>query len=95
MKKFSEYAGKGRCYFCHSIQDLQEHHIFYGTANRKISDKYGLTVYLCIYHHTVSQKCVHNNREIDMQLKKDGQQYFEKYIGTRSQFIKEFGKNYL
>ena len=24
--------------------DLEEHHVFYGTANRKISEKYGLKV---------------------------------------------------
>ena len=33
------------CYFCGSVVGLEEHHIFAGTANRKISEKYGLSDY--------------------------------------------------
>ena len=84
-----------RCYFCHNTQNLHVHHIFHGNANRKLSDKYGLTVYLCGYHHNLGQKCVHNNKEMDMILKVKGQKYFEENIGTRKEFIKIFGKNYI
>lgn len=31
--------------------NLEEHHIFEGTANRNLSEKYGLKVYLCQKHH--------------------------------------------
>ena len=41
---------KGRCYICHAQCETDEHHIFEG-ANRKASDKYGLTVYLCRVCH--------------------------------------------
>ena len=84
-----------RCYFCHNTQNLHIHHIFGGTANRKISDKYGLMVYLCGFHHNLGQKCVHNNKEMDLVLKKKGQEYFEEHYGNREEFLKLFGRNYL
>jgi len=84
-----------RCYFCHNTQNLHTHHIFEGTANRKKSEQHGMTVRLCAYHHNLGNKCVHNNKEMALILKKEGQAYFEKHIGDREMFIKEFGKNYL
>ena len=33
-----------RCFFCGSVRNLEKHHIFGGTKNRKWSEKYGLTV---------------------------------------------------
>ena len=39
------------CYFCESVIGLEEHHIFAGVANRRISEKYGLKVWLCHEHH--------------------------------------------
>lgn len=84
-----------RCYFCHNTQNLHIHHIFFGTANRKKSEAYGLTVYLCPYHHNLGQKCVHNCAQMDLMLKREGQKYFETNIGSREKFIQEFGRNYL
>lgn len=83
------------CYFCHNTKNLHLHHIFFGTANRKKSEKYGMTCYLCACHHNLGQKCVHNNKEMDMILKQTAQRYFEENIGTREDFMREFGKNYL
>ena len=40
------------CWFCGAQVNLERHHIFAGTANRPISEKYGLWVYLCHEHHT-------------------------------------------
>ena len=34
------------CYVTHSRINLHKHHIFYGTANRKKSEKWGCWVYL-------------------------------------------------
>lgn len=39
------------CYVCKTTYNLHLHHICYGVANRKISDKNGFVVYLCQYHH--------------------------------------------
>ena len=40
------------CYICGTTLNLHLHHIFYGTANRSISDADGCVVYLCQDHHT-------------------------------------------
>ena len=84
-----------RCCFCHNTQNLHIHHCLHGTANRAKAEKYGLTVYLCAYHHNLGKKCVHNNAEMDMILKKEAQKYFEEHIGSRELWLQEFGKNYL
>ena len=83
------------CFLCGN-PNTDEHHIFSG-RNRGKSDKYGLTVRLCRMCHTK----IHCAREGDpymnasLFLKQTAQQAFEKQIGTREDFIKEFGRNYL
>ena len=55
------------CWVCRN-PDVEEHHIFYGTANRSLSEKYGLKVYLCPLHHR--GRCgVHFNKGLDNTLK--------------------------
>lgn len=84
-----------RCFFCSNTLNLEEHHCMHGTANRKKAEKYGLTVWLCNYHHTGAMKSVHRCRATDDQLKEHAQRYFEENIGDRELWMKEFGKNYL
>ncbi|MDD7390045.1 MAG: hypothetical protein PUG60_10450 [Lachnospiraceae bacterium] len=87
---------KGICYVCGRSCDSQEHHIFYGTANRSLSEKYGLKVYLCLNHHTATREAVHNgNWKLDIRLKQEAQRAFESRHGSRSEFMEIFGKNYL
>lgn len=78
----------------HSV--LHEHHIFDG-ANRIHSEEYGLKVYLCPSHHISGwgPEAVHSNAEIMKQLQQIGQQAFENQIGSRQEFMKIFGRNYL
>ena len=85
---------KEHCVFCFN-SSIEEHHIFFGVANRPKSEKYGLTIPLCNKHHTGSADCPHKNRIIDLALKCWGQSIFEKEIGTRDKFRIEFGKSYL
>lgn len=40
-----------QCLICKTTKDLHEHHVFYGTGNRKVSERRGMKVYLCKYHH--------------------------------------------
>lgn len=92
------------CYLCmllhseYSTQTgLEEHHVFYGSGKRALSEKYGLKVYLCSGHHRDSIESIHhntaNNRDIDLMLKERGQQAFEEHYPKLS-FIEIFGKNY-
>ncbi len=83
-----------RCYICGSTYDLHEHHIFYGTANRKQSEKYGFKVWLCARHHNMSRDCVHSNYELNLRLRQECQAKFEE-THTRAEFMAIIGKNYL
>ena len=71
------------------------HHIFFGTANRKISEIYGYVMPLCAHHHNMSKRGVHFNKELDVILKSAAQRHFEANHGTREEFIKIFGRSYL
>lgn len=70
------------------------HHCVHGTANRKLSDKYGLVVPLCAEHHR-GQTGVHHNRDFDLAMKELAQRKFEEQIGSRETFRDIFGKSYL
>lgn len=45
--------------------------------------------------HNMTPYSVHMNQEFDESLKRRAQEYYEAHIGTREQFIAEFGKSYL
>ena len=82
------------CYVCGTRHGLQKHHIFGGTANRKKSEQYGLTVWLCMDHHT-GDHGVHRDQVMMDCFHMKGQLAFEERIGGREIFRKEFGKSYL
>lgn len=82
------------CYVCGTTCNLQDHHIFFGTSNRKQSEKYGMKVWLCQEHHT-GNTGVHFNRDLDLHLKKLAQKHFEAEYGARNEFRRIFGKSYL
>lgn len=82
------------CFRCRTLRDLHKHHIFGGTANRKLSEKYGLTVYLCGKHHNSSDEGIHNNPDYDLQMKQLAQMAFEQ-TRSRQEFMQIFGRNYL
>ena len=86
-------AKEKRCYLCGSTSFLEKHHIFNG-ADRKKSEKYGLTVYLCHYCHNEPPKGVHHNAENNRALKEIGQREFEKQYPALS-FRQIFGRNYI
>ena len=67
------------------------HHIMNGTAYRKKSDEDGLVVYL----HPTCHQWLHNHPMSMRTFKQRAQRYYEENIGTREQFIKRYGKNYL
>lgn len=72
----------------------QRHHILYGTANRNLSEKYGLTCGLCYNHHTGQMGVHHGNKELDLKLKRMAQRRFEEVYPELS-FLAVFGRNYL
>ena len=81
------------CYFCGRLDGLEMHHCFGGVANRPISEKYGLKVWLCHEHHTGTHGAQYD-KELNRQLKIDSQMAFEKHH-PRSEWMELIGKNYL
>ena len=83
-----------RCYACGSPNNLELHHIMHGTANRRLSTRYGLVCYLCRMHHT-GQCGVHSgNIRLDKELKAVAQSRFEEIHGHKM-WMDIFRKNYL
>jgi hypothetical protein len=82
------------CFVCGTTSDLESHHIFGGTANRKVSERYGLKVWLCHEHHT-GNSGVHFNPDLAQELHEAGQRFYEAHYGTREDFRRDFGKSWL
>lgn len=99
MQRASWQTESGGCILCRLLESdyaekfTHKHHI-YGGPNRDISEAEGFTADLCLYHHIDGKKAVHNNREMDLILKKMCQREYEK-THTRQQFIDLIGRSYL
>lgn len=86
---------KGKhCWACLTENDLHKHHVFYGSANRKLSEKYGCWIWLCGKHHNMSDRGIHFNKELDILAKKTTQEKFEQKFG-HEKFMEIFGRSYL
>lgn len=89
---------KKECYECRRLfgiskqSNLQLHHIFPGHGFRSLSDKYGLTVYLCFYHHQ-GRGGVHNDASFMRRLGSAAQKAFEKHY-PHLNFLEIFGRKY-
>ena len=97
-KSIMETAEIKTCYECRCFATqgfMHEHHIF-GGPNRRLSEKYGLKVHLCYVCHEDNKRGVHGeNVELKKKLHQDGQRAFERVHGSREDFMRIFGKNYL
>lgn len=78
-----------RCYLCGNTQFLHNHHIFPG-SRRQLSDRLGLTVYLCARCHGI----VHTDPQTIKRLQVIGQRKYEE-THTREDFIRTFGKSFI
>ena len=87
---------KKECLICKTPFNLHLHHCFEGVGRRKISDREGLTIFLCIYHHNGSDYGIHFNKDLDLKIKRWSEKvWLEKNNKTIEDFIALFGKNYL
>lgn len=90
---------KSRCFLCGrngASDPLDRHHIYFG-ANRKWSEKFGLTVYLCHDRcHENGEDAVHRNAEVCRRLQRYAQRRAMAHYGwSVGQFRAVFGRNYL
>lgn len=100
-KSIMHNRADGTCYLCMLLNGdyavrtgLQEHHAMPGTANRRLSEKYGLKVYLCIQHHTAGAEAVHNNAGNLRLVQRKAQEAFEGRY-SHGEWMEAFGRNYL
>ena len=82
-----------RCWFCGKEGYLERHHVLSGTANRKISEKYGLWVYLCHNCHTGTDGAQYDPDK-NRQLKVEAQMAFEELYG-HDKWMQTFRRNYI
>lgn len=82
------------CYITGATDNLHVHHIFYGTANRKISDREGFWVRLRADWHNMEGYGVHFNSDLDRRLKEECQRTYE-LTHSREEFMQLIGRNYL
>jgi len=92
MKSSLVTADLDHCFVCGTTHNIQEHHVFFGVSKRKLSERYGMKVPLCIDCHT-GNKGVHRNRELDIHIKQLAQIEFEKNYSFE-EFMRIFGRNY-
>lgn len=85
-----------RCPCCKKwYEDLNNHHVFYGTGDREVSDKYEeCQIDICYWCHESSDGVHGGNYQLDLRLKKQAQRKFEAKYG-HDRFMKEFGRDYL
>lgn len=80
------------CYITGRTDHLHKHHIF-GGGRRKISEKWGLWIWLTGEYHNLSSHGIHFDAKLDRLVKTQCQQRFEELHG-HGQWMKVIGKNY-
>ena len=93
MRKRSILQDEKRCFICGTNIGCELHHCIHGTAGRKIADKLGLTLWLCSEHHRGNYS-PHQNRELDLRLKRFAQSCYEDKH-SREEWMQKVGRNYL
>lgn len=81
------------CFITQSTDNLHKHHIYAG-SRRQISENNGFTVYLRADWHNMASYGVHNDKSLDLHLKRLCQTKYEE-THSREEFIKLIGKSYL
>ena len=99
---------KKECYICRAFMNLEndmrelpekgleKHHIMFGFSNknRKLSEKYGLWVWLCPKHHKWDDISPHKSKITNIATRRIAQRAFElKY--SHEKWMELFGKNYI
>jgi len=88
---------KNECFICGKTGvPLERHHLIGGTANRRLSEKYGLVVYLCAECHRTGEHAAHRDPETAKMLHQYAEKvWLKEQNATVEDFISVFGKNYL
>ncbi len=84
-----------KCWVTGSTQNLHCHHV-YGGGRRRLSERYGLKIWLRADWHNTADYGIHNNAEFANEVKAIVQSIaMEHYNWSIDDFVRLFGKNYL
>lgn len=83
-----------RCYVTGATTGLDAHHCF-KSSRRKAAERYGLKVWLRHDVHMAMHDHMPPYETLENELKAVAQQAFEDRGGTRDDFMRIFGANYL
>ena len=78
------------CYICGSVRNLEKHHCIHGTANRRLADEDGLTVWLCHSCHSD----LHDKGLFDRSLQHSAMVAYINKFGSREDFRRRYGRYY-
>lgn len=79
-----------KCYLCGEIRNLHRHHCLYGTANRRLAEKDGLWIWLCVGCHMD----LHEKGIMDKEIKTAAREAWCERYGTIDDFLERYGKIY-
>lgn len=78
------------CYICGAVHSLEVHHCIHGTANRRLADEDGLTVYLCRGCHSA----LHDRGLFDRSLQSIAMKAYIEHYGSTEDFRRRYGRTY-
>ena len=86
-----------RCAICGKEHGgLHKHHVFFGTANRQLSEEDGMVVYLCPDCHEHGARAVHRNHETDLALKQAAERvWISDRDADEDAFRSRYGRSWL
>ena len=95
----SLFSDDPRCLIC-GRPYVHRHHIYPGNGRRDVSEQEGCWVYLCPFHHNMSNHGVHFDRKLDLTLREECQRRWEAREGLEGDeahdaFRRLFGISYL
>ena len=88
MKSIIPGDDSEKCFICRRYGPEHVHHCLHG-CYRKLADKYGLKVHLCVSCHML----LHDKGRYDRELEAIAQEAFEEKY-SHEEFMKLFGKNW-
>lgn len=91
MSKSILQPDEKRCFITGSVINLDKHHCFHGSGNRKIAEREGCWVWL---RHDVHMRLHDTDKELDKYIQQECQKKYEE-THSRNEFRKLFGKSYL
>lgn len=83
-----------KCYICGAL-NVEKHHVFFGTAKRRISDTEGCWLWLCPEHHRGASG-IHFDKKLSRKIQmKCEQEWISRNKSDEEGFRRMFGRNYI